>query len=354
MRGLWHWAKTPRSVSALAAPLIAIACTVLVIDLAQLNIGFARSRNEIVVVEMQSAYPRVHVARYTALYTSLATRYEFHLDDPAGQVLPFPGGDSPQQFAMSWGQTYGELVCRRGDDTHLTGFSVASNATDYMHSEEMADFGGAVTLQRNGVVLPVLGWKVALDPGVWQVVNGTTHPLDDCRVIRGGESGSIELATIGRLDPGATAPLKFGPYARRGGAAADHAQDALEGPSHESPQGPDPTGELGVEAVAEVAIEKLELRAGETCLLARIVDEVHGLTVTPAAGPMRQAALLVAHLDAGPFPEPRADRKLTAPPTDAPEIQMGQRRRRATLPQTPNPQTPSPGPEDPFSDDRTH
>ena len=77
-----------------AAPLIAIACTVLVIHLAQLNIGFARSRNEIAVVEMQAGYPRVHVARYTALYTSLATRYEFHLDDPAGQILPLPPADS--------------------------------------------------------------------------------------------------------------------------------------------------------------------------------------------------------------------------------------------------------------------
>ena len=87
----WAW---------IAAPLIAIACTVVVIDLAQLNIGFARSRNEIAVVEMQSGYPRVHVARYTALYTSLATRYEFRLDDdPAGQILPFPGGDAPREFA---------------------------------------------------------------------------------------------------------------------------------------------------------------------------------------------------------------------------------------------------------------
>ena len=40
---------------------------------------------------MQPGYSRAHVTRYTVLYTSLATRYEFHLDDPAGQILPFPG-----------------------------------------------------------------------------------------------------------------------------------------------------------------------------------------------------------------------------------------------------------------------
>ena len=85
----WAW---------IAAPLIAIACTVVVIQQAQLNIGFARSRNEIAVIEMQPGYSRVHVARYTALYTSLATRYEFRLDDPGGQILPFPRVSSPEQF----------------------------------------------------------------------------------------------------------------------------------------------------------------------------------------------------------------------------------------------------------------
>ena len=181
----WAW---------IAAPLIAIGCTVVVIHLAQLNIGFARSRNEIAVIEMQPGYSRVHVARYTVLYTSLATRYEFRLDDPAGQILPFPGYDSKPEAKsneMSLFESRGELVCRRGDDTRLTGFSVASNATDYMHSEEMADFGGTVTLHQDS-------------DGVLRVTNGTKHPLDDCQAVRGTRDGEQELAQIGRLEPGAT------------------------------------------------------------------------------------------------------------------------------------------------------
>ena len=75
----WAW---------IAAPLIAIGCTVMVIYLAQLNIGFARSRNEIAVVEMQAEYPRVHVARYTVLYTSLGTRYEFTSTIPPHRSCP--------------------------------------------------------------------------------------------------------------------------------------------------------------------------------------------------------------------------------------------------------------------------
>ena len=53
---------------------------------------------------------------------------------------------------------------------------MASNAADYIHSEEMADFGGTVTLHDDS-------------DGVLRVTNGTPHPLDDCQAVRGGESG---------------------------------------------------------------------------------------------------------------------------------------------------------------------
>ena len=100
-------------------------------------------------------------------------------------------------------QSYAELVCRRGDDTQLTGFRVASNDDDFVHSEEMADFGGTVTLHHDS------------DGGL-RVTNATKHPLDDCQAIRGGESGGRDLARIGRLEPGATEVLKFKPYIEGG------------------------------------------------------------------------------------------------------------------------------------------
>jgi hypothetical protein len=249
------------------------------------------------VIEMQPGYSRVHVARYTALYTSLATRYEFRLDDPGGQILPFPRDPAPEDFKMNelW-QTYGELVCRRGDDTRVSGFSVGSNVTDFVHSEEMEDFGGTVTLHQDS-------------DKVWRVTNATKHPLDDCRAIRSGGSKSIDVAMIGRLEPGATAPVEgelgFAPYPRRGKAPADK-------PSH----GPEPTGELSVKGIVDVALEHQELRDEEICLLARVVDDVPGLTITPEAGQRRQAALLVAHLDPGALPPPEADTKPRNPISD--------------------------------------
>ena len=268
----WAW---------IAAPLIAIACTVVVIHQAQLNVGFARSKNEIAVVEMQPGYARAHVTRYTALYSSLATDYELRLDDPAGQILPFPRVSSPKQFQMAVWQTPGELVCRRGDGTQLSGLSVGSNLVDFVHSEAMADFGGAVALHRD-------------NGGELRATNGTSHPLDDCRIVRGNSPGA-DLASIGRLEPGETKLLAFSPWKK---IAAEHRREV-----------PATSGELSVQRIADVALQRQELRCGEICLVARIADDVPGLSVAPAARQARQAVLLVAHLDPGRLPEPQADKK---------------------------------------------
>ncbi|HMC10088.1 MAG TPA: hypothetical protein VKH44_02315, partial [Pirellulaceae bacterium] len=54
----WAW---------IAAPLIALVGAGAVIRLAQLDIGFARSRTEVAVLEIQGGYERAHLTRYTAL-----------------------------------------------------------------------------------------------------------------------------------------------------------------------------------------------------------------------------------------------------------------------------------------------
>ena len=101
----WAW---------IAAPLIAVGCTAVVIHQAQLNIGFIRSRNAIAVVEMQPGYSRAHMTRYTSLYTSLSTNFEYRIDDPGAQILPFPGSPKSSKFQMAFGESPGaESTCRR-------------------------------------------------------------------------------------------------------------------------------------------------------------------------------------------------------------------------------------------------
>ena len=298
----WAW---------IAAPLIAIGCTVVVVRQAQLNIGFARSRNEIAVVEMQPGYSRAHKTYFTALYTSLATTYELQLADPGGQILPFP---MLRDRKGSFVESIGEVVCRRGDDTRLTGFHVASNSKDYIHSEEMADFGGTVTLHRDS------------DGGL-RISNGTKHPLENCRVIQNADhDGDTRLFTLGRLDPGATTRLKD-PESFKRKAAATAVNEVIKVLEDHKPSHAD--GQLRVaEAVAQVALGLQGMRPGEICLVARIADEVPGLTVTPETRQFRQAALLVAHLDPGKLPDPERDDdrrpKGSARPTPLPESPHGE------------------------------
>jgi hypothetical protein len=269
----WAW---------IAAPLIAIGCTVVVVQQAQLNIGFARSQHEITVIEMQPGYARAHTTHYAALYTSLTTWYEFRLSEPGGQILPFPPskikGEERQDGTVD---TRGELVCRRGDDTRLTGFRIGSHVVDCAHSEEMADFGGTVTLHKGS-------------DGAVRMTNGTKHPLENCEVIRCDTPGSAETAAIDRLDPGATARLSFSEFNRQPEVFAAFLRRDAE-----------PT--LTDEGVRLAALHIQEMRPGEVCLVARIADDVPGLMVIPAAQQSRQAAILVAHLDPGKLPEPAAD-----------------------------------------------
>ncbi|MFH1265835.1 MAG: hypothetical protein ABIK89_08905, partial [Planctomycetota bacterium] len=126
----WAWA---------AAPVIAVVYTVVVIRMAQLDVGFARSATEISVVEMQGDYPRAHVTRYTALYTSLATTYRFRFEDPGAQVQPFPAVGVPEDFRLLAGQGLTELEYRYGRDVEMRGFQVTSNSTGLAHCEQIAD-----------------------------------------------------------------------------------------------------------------------------------------------------------------------------------------------------------------------
>ena len=178
----WAW---------IAAPLIAIACTVVVIQQAQLNIGFApvaeRDRRD---RDAARLFAGTRGTLYGALHFA-GHAYEFRLDDPGGQILPFPAGLLRRRsISQPYGRLVGELVCRRGDDTQLSGFSVASNAKDYVHCEEMADFGGTVTLHHDS-------------NGAMRVTNGTKFTLDDCRVVQGGKSGMRPelVQKLGRLEP---------------------------------------------------------------------------------------------------------------------------------------------------------
>ena len=137
-------------------------------SLAQLDIGFVRSRTEIAVLEMHAGHPDAHVTRYTALYSSLSTSYELQFDDPSAIARPFPPTPSPDRL---WPVTF-----RRDEGVRVSGFQVDSSTTGFIHSEQMCDVGGTLQLVGDSIEQ-------------WSVENGTTLNLQHVQLLYGAPAG---------------------------------------------------------------------------------------------------------------------------------------------------------------------
>ena len=183
----WAWA---------AVPLIALAGTYAVVKLAQLDIGFARSRTEMAVMETQPGYTKGHLTRYIGLYTSLSTNYELSFSDETAVALPFATGATLNEVSQMPSQNVFIERADRGDDrVHFGGLAVASNSTGMIHTEQMIDLGGEVRLDERS-------------SGSVQVSNLSRFHLRDVGLLR-RKNRRLELAWVGLLKSGATGRLNF-------------------------------------------------------------------------------------------------------------------------------------------------
>jgi hypothetical protein len=290
----WAWA---------AAPLIAIAGTAVVIRQAELNIGFVRSHNEIAVAEIQAGYPRAHVTRYTALYTSLATTYQCELDDPGGQALPFPKVGRQEEFRMPPWASRQQLVCRRGEKTQVSGFAVPSNAIDFIHSEEMVALDGTISLARD-------------DDATLRVFNRTPWTLRAISVVRRTAAGGREVFRVERLGPQASVRLEF--HLEPDGADSPKAPPLQGGgPAGDRESSGQPSGELDCRELIDLAVRQ-DLGPGQVRLAAMLDEGLPVLQIRPAASQVRQAVVVVAHLDDGFGRTPRPDANLREDAKGAP------------------------------------
>jgi hypothetical protein len=178
----WAW---------LAAPLIALVGAGVVIRLAQLDIGFARSRTEVGILELQGGYPRAHLTRYMALYASLSTAFDLSFDDPSALALPFP-----EALPYRVDSSLSDLELRRGRTCELSGFLVKSSAAGYIHSEQFVPLDGAIDV-------------VSDADGRWTLQNASQLALRDVGVLLGGDEGQVLRAWLGDVRPETSVPLRF-------------------------------------------------------------------------------------------------------------------------------------------------
>jgi len=255
--------------------------------LAQVNIGFARSATEVAVLEVQGSYGRGHLTRYTALYSSLSTRYDLSLSDAGAAALPMPARTDPGFL-----QTRSAVTLRRlpisesasqDDDATaviLEGFQVSSNSTGMIHSEQMLDLGGSLELE-------------SLSAQRYRVRNGTRYRLQGAGLV-----GRNLAGWIGTLEPGQTITV----------ALTERKPDKSYFPAWESSEvtaGTPKAGGLSLRPLVELACDQVAV--GQISLVAWTDEDLPGLSIRPNAAQLHRATLVVAHMNYEPEPPPRPD-----------------------------------------------
>ena len=266
----------------IAAPLIALAGTWVVVRQAQLDIGFVRAETEIAVLELQPNYPRGHLTRFTGLYTSLSTTYELAYDSSSALAAPYPAGE------LLPGQALVDVAFSQRDKVRLSNLEVNSASTRMVHSEEM-------TLASGGSIL--IGESSLREK---QIVNRSDLRLHSVAVLkRIGNSDKLEGCWIGELRVGTSAILKFAPMdsSDKVAFAKDRAEEQKDRPG----------GLLNLEQLFQVACDPRHFEPNEMRLVARVDEILPGSTVAPAASQSHGATLVVAHLEYGELPPPELD-----------------------------------------------
>lgn len=282
----WAW---------VAAPIIALAGTWLIVDRARLDIGFVRAHTELGVLEIQPRYDRAMLSRYTALYTSLSTTYDLEFENLTAVAAPF---STSADAASAPGANGSVANFERFDQVRLKGVFVPSNTTNMVHSEEMFQLEGAIQLGRSK------------SQGRLQIENRSKFLLKSVAIVErtsrdkeaGGREPELRGMWIGELRPGESLPAVFGqPILLEKDQAPFADERAAEEKLQSSPR-------LNLEPMFRLALDVKNFEPGERRLVARIDEVLPGESISPAASQVHGGAIVVAHLDYGPLAEPLPDR----------------------------------------------
>jgi hypothetical protein len=267
-----------------AVPILAILGAIIVIRQAQLDIGFARSRTEVAILEIQGGYPRGHLTRYTALYNSLASSYELRFENPAAVARPMLGTSSPTR---DW-----ELIFRREDNAVLSRFQVISNTTGFVHSEQMLDLGGSLRLFDQ--------------PGRdMELRNSSEMQFQNVGLLHRTTDGTLRSCWVGEVPPKSNLSLNFRDAVRSDGWIAEWQSQSVQ----DDQQG-DRQANIQMEGMLRLAATRLDLRSGDVRLIGWTDDEMAGLTIRPTGSQSLVRTLVVAHLQYGALPAPQPDNNL--------------------------------------------
>ncbi len=253
----WAW---------LAVPLIGLVGAAVIARSAQLDIGFARSRTEIDVLEMHEGYSRGHLSRYVAIYNSLSTSYEFHFANR--EAVAAPAGI---EHATTSGAPF-VLQQSFGSGVALTGVAIPSNQTQAVHAEQILELGGSIFF----------------DAASSRLENTSDLDLWDVAVVAKDAQGVLRSDSVGPLASGTSATIRLG--------------DA-------PPRYSDPLP-MGAERMLTRLATGDDLAAGEMRLVGRCEAAQPGLEIQPEVSQSRQQTIVLVHLARPSLPPAEPDRNL--------------------------------------------
>ena len=288
----WAW---------LAIPFIAIAGALAVVRMASLDIGFARSNSQIGLLEFHSDYSRGHLTQYSALYTSLSTKYDVELDNASGIALPFPSGSTKTE------KTIQHVTLHQSLQNRLDDFLIQSNSTRMMHAESLFDAGGSFELTGQSAEVEENG---TLDfTQAITITNGTQLALTSSAVVGRDESGDYYMNWLGDWDGEASKTVQLNAcereeiMARWDDISKSNNEDATDADLTSSEN----TAKISAYKLLDAVVENLSLGKGEVRLLGYCNDQIGRSRFIPASTQTRQQTLVLAHLKSATLPPARPD-----------------------------------------------
>jgi len=250
-----------RELAWVVAPILAIGFAVAVERGAANELGFDSASDEIDLLEVQSNYPRAHLTRCVALYSTGRVKF----------TVGFPGDLTALALPMNTGgallgDEVTQTVWNSSPRPSLEGFLVQPRSLAMYRAEQMSDLHGSIVLASAGTPRKVL--------------NRTDQELRDATIIEEGRP-PVRLGTI---PPGGFAVE---------GVVRDTGQGYVRWTAPET----------FLNALQSYSWHRPE-DAGEIRLVAWSDGARKGQTITPSVDRTRGLTLVVAHLRYGPPPRP--------------------------------------------------
>ncbi|WP_037230465.1 hypothetical protein [Rhodopirellula baltica] len=269
---------------------IALVGAFMVARAAQLDMGFARSRNELAFLEIPRDHDRGHLTRAIALYNSLASNYSVQFENPDAAITMLASRRTDSRNEAMFGSD--GLTLQLGFDAgpRLDGIAVGSNSYGSVHVEQMVPVGGRLSLSQDGSTLR----------------NDSNLDLTDVYVIRqptgSGDTSKTEIAVLGSVAPGENPQISY--------QSADQVRVPEDVDS-------------GVRQCMRRILNSTYIEPGTTRLLGRLakvpLDQADadespawgGLEIQPVCKQVEADTIVLAHLEYPAVPTPQPDENLT-------------------------------------------